>query len=329
MDKRPPSSPLHPLRRAFGKALRTACKRSRRKAERLAAEVAEADLAEDVLQQGEILKANLDRIPRGTSSVRLPDPYHEGREREIPLDPRRKPMENAKRYFKRHRKLKRAKAVKERQLTSCKEEGDRLAALLSEYETWSAEADPEALPDPDLVTSARALRVHVGGIGGAEARTGPGRSAAASPQVREFVSLDGLPILVGKTARANDTLSLRTAKGNDWWFHLAHETGSHVVVRSADRTGNGGEKIADKKRRRQQHALPQETLLDAAHLAIYFSKSRRATKAEVHYTQAKHVRKAKGAPSGQVLLREHRSVLVRVEKLRLQRLLGREEPLTG
>ena len=67
--------------------------------------------------------------------------------------------------------------------------------------------------------------------------------------------------------------------------------------------------------------LPQETLLDAAHLAVHFSRARNASRAEVHYTQAKHVQKSKGAPAGQVHLAQYKTLHLRLEAERLERLL--------
>ena len=100
--------------------------------------------------------------------------------------------------------------------------------------------------------------------------------------------------------------TFRIARGNDWWFHLGAAPGSHVVVRSP----GGG-------------ALPQETLLDAAHLCVHFSKMRTAPKADVTYTQARHVRRIKGAPPGKVLVERSESLYLRLEPARLERLLGK------
>jgi len=57
-------------------------------------------------------------------------------------------------------------------------------------------------------------------------------------------------------------------------------------------------------------SLPEATLRTAAEIAAFYSGARQEGKAEVHYTQRKHVHKRKGMPSGQVLLRRFRSVQV-------------------
>src|SRR5439155_231235 len=47
----------------------------------------------------------------------------------------------------------------------------------------------------------------------------PGRKARAAPRLpyRKFISRSGAPILVGRSARDNDALTLRVARGNDLW----------------------------------------------------------------------------------------------------------------
>ena len=65
-----------------------------------------------------------------------------------------------------------------------------------------------------------------------------------------------------------------------------------------------------------------ESLLDAATLAIHFSKARNAQRCEVIYTTAKNVRKPKGLPPGKVTAAHTKSLDVEVSPERLQRLLA-------
>ena len=73
-----------------------------------------------------------------------------------------------------------------------------------------------------------------------------GRSIA-----RVAESPDGMIVLVGRTARDNDVLSIKLASSRDFWFHVSGESGSHVVVRNPDNL----------------QALPRETKRFAAGLA--------------------------------------------------------------
>ena len=124
---------------------------------------------------------------------------------------------------------------------------------------------------------------------------------------RTFRLLAGAAILVGRGSEENDALTVRVARGNDLWLHARGVPGAHVVVRLE----KGG-------------APDQETLLDAAHLAVHFSDARGAPQMEVASTRAKHVRKAKGAAAGAVTYSQEKVILLRFEPDRIERLLADE-----
>ncbi|HUG39754.1 MAG TPA: NFACT RNA binding domain-containing protein [Longimicrobiales bacterium] len=108
--------------------------------------------------------------------------------------------------------------------------------------------------------------------------------------------LDGFEILVGRTARENDRLSLRVARPRDLWLHAAGHAGSHVVVRALE--GPTGD-------------VPKHVVERAAGLAAWYSKAREAGgKVSVHVCRAADVSKPRGAPAGQVRLKRHDTVRV-------------------
>ena len=109
---------------------------------------------------------------------------------------------------------------------------------------------------------------------------------------RRFTSPDGMEILVGRTARDNDTLTFQIASQRDFWLHVAGCPGSHVIVRNPEGLPS----------------LPRETLRFAAVLAARHSKARAAGQVSVHVAQVKDVTKPKGAPPGRVSLKRYRSV---------------------
>src|SRR3990167_3929494 len=122
---------------------------------------------------------------------------------------------------------------------------------------------------------------------------------------RTFRSSDGLTIFVGKNNRQNDELTFRIAKGNDMWLHVRDFPGSHVVIQM------GGRKD-----------IPRESLLDAAALAVYFSKLKSAGKGNVIYTLRKYVRKPKGAEAGKVLCSQDKNLFIKLDKKRIERLFS-------
>ena len=110
------------------------------------------------------------------------------------------------------------------------------------------------------------------------------------------VELEGFEILVGRSARENDRLTLRVARPRDLWLHAAGFAGSHVVVRAVE--GPTGE-------------VPKEVMERAAELAAWHSKARGAGgKVSVHVCRASDVSKPRGAPAGQVRLKRHETVKV-------------------
>jgi predicted ribosome quality control (RQC) complex YloA/Tae2 family protein len=111
---------------------------------------------------------------------------------------------------------------------------------------------------------------------------------------RGFV-VDGHEVLIGRSARENEELTLRVADRRDVWLHAAGYAGSHVIIR---RPEGGGD-------------VPRHVIERAAELAAWHSKARDARgKVAVHVCPAGHVRKRRGAPPGQVQIRDYETVRV-------------------
>ncbi|MBP1644260.1 MAG: putative fibronectin-binding protein-like protein [Acidobacteria bacterium] len=115
---------------------------------------------------------------------------------------------------------------------------------------------------------------------------------------RRFVSPDGFTVLVGKSAEDNDRLSLELCAPQDFWFHLAGDSGSHVVVRNPERL----------------ERLPRATERFAAALAAGYSKAKGAGRVAVHACRGEDVSKRRGQPPGEVTLARWSSL--HVEPLR-------------
>ncbi len=109
---------------------------------------------------------------------------------------------------------------------------------------------------------------------------------------RRFVSPDGMIILVGRSAQDNDTLTLKLAQPQDFWLHVAGDSGSHVVVKNPAQLAH----------------LPRSTQRLAAALAARHSKARRGGQVAVHLTQCAEVRKPHGLPPGKVVLGRYQTV---------------------
>ena len=87
-------------------------------------------------------------------------------------------------------------------------------------------------------------------------------------------------------------LSLKLGAPRDFWFHVAADSGSHVVVRNPDGLDS----------------LPRETVQFAAGLAAGYSKLRGGGRVAVHVCTCADVGKPRGLPAGKVTIERYRTV---------------------
>ncbi len=255
-----------------------------KKREHLAANQREIENADDYRIKGEMLTANMHRVRKGLTTVKLPNYYADDQaDIEIALDPKHSPAQNAQRYFKQYNKLKQGKEVTAQRLL----EAEQMLAYLEELAFFVESAENmEAL---------RELREDI-----QETKADPENPRQQKKKKEEppqpfhrFVSSDGFQIYVGKNSRENDLLTLRTAQPDDVWLHAYNAPGSHALILN-----------------RERKVVPERTIGEAAALAAYYSKLRRAGKADVMFTLRKYVRKPKGTPPGLVTVSEFDTIRV-------------------
>jgi len=275
------------IRRRLVQPLRSRRDRLARTVEKVRAEASRGPEAERLRHLGELLSRNLHAVQRGQREVRLTDYAEDGvREVPVPLDPKRSPKEQAEHYFHQYRRLTRGSAAAAQRLTALEQE---LAGAEQELRRLSSLGGASLLERAEVLSTPE--------------REGP---PEARP-FREYRGAGGARIWVGKTSEGNDTLTFRAARPHDLWLHARGAPGAHVVVplpRAAE--------------------LPQELLLDAAHLALHHSQLKGEPRGEVSYTSVKRVRKVKGGAPGQVTYTGEKTFVVRVEPERLERLLRSE-----
>ncbi len=115
-----------------------------------------------------------------------------------------------------------------------------------------------------------------------------------APRLIEYTLEDRWTVLVGRTKKDNDTLSLKIAKSNDYWFHVRGMPGSHVVLRIPTGQEPG-----------------KDILKKAASIAVHHSKARTGGIVAVSCTRARYVTKPKGAKPGTVQIRKETVLKVR------------------
>mgnify|MGYP001052122735 CR=1 FL=1 len=243
---------------------------------------------------GELITANLYRMERGQSRLTAQNYYDENcADVDIPLDVRLSPQENVARYFKQYAKAKTAEKYLTAQLQRGREELQYLESVLQELAQAESEQDFN-----DIRTE-----LTDGGYLRGRGKKQPGFQRASKP--REFRSSAGLRILVGRNNRQNDRLTTKDADKRDVWLHTQKIHGSHVILCT------GG-------------AEPDEqSLMEAASLAAYFSQAQGSTKVPVDYTPVKFVKKPAGAKPGMVVYTTYQTLLADPDESLVKRLAGK------
>lgn len=263
------------------------------------------DADETYRRWADLLLAHPDAEVDGDRAI-VPDDYSGGAPVEIPVDPSISLVDNAQSYYRKASRAERARdrtahrrSTLERRLSLAEKFGrraeeadrlDRLAELAGALRQLGEDVEVDATATPEATRPEE------------PAETERETSSAEAPPSRlgrrvdagivGFRSADGLDILVGRNARANDRLTHEMAARQDWWFH-AEGPGSHVVVRNPE----GAE------------APPEDTLREAAALAAFFSFAQHSTKVNVRWTRVRHLRRPKGAPPGLVTMENESTVL--------------------
>ncbi|MBI4822448.1 MAG: DUF814 domain-containing protein [Deltaproteobacteria bacterium] len=285
---------LDRLKRSVLDPLRAKRKRLEKLLENLDRDLKKLVALEAERRSAELLKTVLGRVKRGQSTVEVLD-YATGASVTVALDPSLDVKANMERSFQRAKRGARGRLkVEERHRKVL----DELAIVVAEM------ARAEA-------ASADELRSRLEGR--AEPTEKSPKSDKRDPlarHARRFVSLDGLEIRVGKGAEGNDRLTA-SARGHEIWLHARGVPGAHVLIRLE-----------------KHRALPEPSLLDAAHLAAFFSDAKREPTPEIVYAEARYVKKTKGAPAGAVSISREKTLHLRVEPARLARLLGRDPTLS-
>ncbi len=288
---------LDTRRRELGKRLGRGRKRLERMRTNIRADLAEAEKSDDLRRKGELLKIALPEIVKGQSSVTVKDFFSEGApEKRIELNPHLSPQENIERLFRRYKRLSASIAHLRKRLAQAEAEADELEKLTVSFHNIRTLRELEEFE--------RSLPA--GKPAGAAPKGGIGKKAPKSGGPRRFYSAAGFEILVARNRKEGHHLTFSMARGNDCWMHLLGHPGPHVIIR-----------------RPKGSEIPADTLLDAAHLAVHYSKIRGARFVRVVHTLCKHVKPARGAAPGTVHYSGESTIGVRFDKARLAAALGR------
>lgn len=235
-------------------------------------ERAEAANREPTREKADVLMANLHSIERGAKEVTLEDFYHEMLPIKITLDPSRSAQANAARLYKQYTKAKTAESIL----------GTQLESARTELDYWESVTEQLARVDSQKALQEIKDELHPPrGVKGKE----PKLSKPA-----EFRSSTGIRFWAGRNNRQNDMLTFKMSSRNDLWLHAQKIPGCHVIIDEPD--------------------PDEQTILEAATVAAWFSKARTSPKVSIDYTKVKYVKKPPGARPGMVIYDKFQTIYV-------------------
>ena len=244
---------------------------------------------EELRYTADLLSANSYQIKRGQDRITVVDWSKGGSSVTILLDKQLSPGANVQAYYD---KYQRAKGTYENAVTE-------LSRLRADYEALSARFERALEDTGDEELNIRHLRAIL-------ERTAPVVQVYNGPGVR--TTSGGFQIIAGRNAKENDDLLRHYVKGNDMWMHTRDFPGGYVFIKF-----------------RRDKTIPLEVLLDAANIAVLYSKGRNNTSVDLYYTQVKYLRRAKDGKTGLVLPTQEKNLTIKPEPARIARLLPKEE----
>ena len=238
------------------------------------------DNAEQLKHYGDLILSYGHLIEKSSKFLECED-YSDGKIVRILIDPEKSIQDNASIYYKNYKKAVSGIDELEHDIEIAK---TLLSKLEKQYESIINEKNP--------VKIEQLLRKEVTPVQ-LKKKTHPGL---------DFTINDWF-ILVGRDANENDDLLRHHVRGEDLWLHVRDFPGGYVFIKA-----------------RKGKTVPLDILLDAANLAVYYSKARNNSKVDLYYTHVKYLRRAKNGPKGLVIPTQEKNLCISPDKKRLSRL---------
>jgi predicted ribosome quality control (RQC) complex YloA/Tae2 family protein len=221
---------------------------------------------------GDLLMANMHAISGHQKEVELFNFYSNENIR-IRLNPELSPQKNAENYYRKSKN-------QHRQVEKLQQNLEKKSGELLRLNEWINQ-----IRDARSKIEIRKIQSE----SGMESKTGTKQKIVP---YREF-HVGEFRVWVGKSAKANDELTLKYSFKEDLWLHARNVTGSHVLIKY--QSGKD---------------FPQSVKEKAASLAAWYSKGRNDSLFPVICTPKKYVRKPKSLPPGAVLVDKELEVLM-------------------
>lgn len=248
--------------------------------EKLEAKQKDFQNAQNYRHQGDLILSFSHLLDGKTNFIECED-YESGKTVHLPIDPKLSAHENAAKYYQQYKKALSGTEALKHDIEIAKVQIENLE---NQYKKIITEKNPvrmEQLLRKDSKPKQQIKKNH------------PGLS---------YIIGDWY-IIVGRDANENDQLLRHHVRGADLWLHVRDFPGGYVFIKN-----------------RPGKTVPLEILLDAANLAVYYSKARNAGKTDLYYTHVKYLRRAKNGPKGLVLPTHEKNLCITPDKKRLERL---------
>lgn len=250
--------------------------RVRKKIELLDKSIADSTDKDEYRLKGELLSANVYALENGMEKAIVTN-YYTGEEMSIPMNKGKSISQNIENYFNKYNKKKRAEVMALGQKILALEEEDYLISIILSLDNLENETEIQDIRNELMVAGYLRFK----------------KSKSKKEKVSKplhFISTEGIDLFVGKNNTQNDFLTTKFARRHDTWLHTKNIPGSHVIIRADN--------------------FNDETLLEAANLAAYYSKGSKSTKVPVDYTLVKNVKKPSGSKPGMVIYSTNKTLYV-------------------
>ncbi len=254
------------------------------KLENVNSKIAECKDAEKYRLYGELITSNLYRIKDyNVPSITLENYYDNNNSIIIDLDESITPSANAKKFFKKYKKLKTAKDFVDLQKDSIVNDIKYFEDIVYKIEQCKNIFELDKIYDN--IEKANIISHN---------KKNQKKDSISSPNTSEPLKfeIDGFVVLVGKNSKQNDYLTTKIANKDDIWFHVKDFHGSHVILKTENKTPT------------------QETINKCASLAKKYSKASQSSNITVDYALVKYVKKPSGSRPGMVIYTNNQSVIV-------------------
>ncbi len=210
------------------------------------------------------------------------DDWEKGGKIAVSLDPALSPNENLEKLYQKYRKDKRAHEIAAEDAERTREE---IESTEERYRSLLETGSAEKLrKETEKPKDGRKDEEKKSGV---------------------WVTVSGFDLIIGRNAKENDEILRHYTRGSDLWLHTRDYAGGYVIIKA-----------------KKGKSVPLPVLLDAASLAIHYSKAKKNGKADLYYTEVKYLRRAKDGKTGLVIPTQERNISAVLDEKRVKEILG-------